>query len=49
MKKLWDNPELTVLVRRKSDEVILSNCHSSGFGNAHGQCDTPDNDNKYCK
>jgi hypothetical protein len=38
MKKLWDNPELTVLVKRKSDEVILTNCKSSGLSNTKGQC-----------
>ena len=30
MKKVWIRPELKVLVRRKSDEVILTNCSSSG-------------------
>jgi hypothetical protein len=30
MKKLWDNPELTVLVKRKSDEVILASCKEYG-------------------
>lgn len=29
MKRSWDKPELIVLVRRKSDEVILANCQLS--------------------
>jgi|GEM_PF-1960038 len=32
MKQLWDNPELTVLVKRKSDEVILAGCKESSGG-----------------
>lgn len=40
MTKLWEKPELIILVRRKSDEVILQLCKESGGGpaNAYGMC-----------
>lgn len=52
MRKLWMKPELTILVKRKSDEVILSGCKDS-IGGANtkngvcllGNCDGPCNAN----
>ncbi len=40
MKKLWGKPEITVLVRRKSDEVILAGCKDSigGANTKVGHC-----------
>jgi len=32
MKRLWDKPELIVLMRRKSDEVILVVCKGGSGG-----------------
>lgn len=34
MKILWNKPELVVLVRRKADEVILTNCKESSGGSS---------------
>jgi hypothetical protein len=30
MKRSWDKPEMIVLVKRKSDEIILAGCKMSG-------------------
>ena len=32
MNNSWKKPELTVLVRRKSDEIILAGCRMSSGG-----------------
>jgi hypothetical protein len=32
MTKHWERPELIVLIRRKSDEVILQGCRESSGG-----------------
>ncbi|MGA9189822.1 MAG: hypothetical protein WB014_14960 [Methanosarcina sp.] len=32
MKRSWNKPEMIVLVRRKSDEVILASCKEYGGG-----------------
>lgn len=34
MKQIWDKPEMIVLMRKKSDEVILSDCKNSAGGQA---------------
>ncbi len=35
-KKKWVKPELVVLVRRKSEEGILTNCRYAGSGSDSG-------------
>jgi len=35
-KEKWENPEMTILVRSKTEEAVLETCKWSGFATPQG-------------